>query len=158
MHMNEPNQSLLNQGIESKLPRKISAQAGYRIPLGTAISNRYGSEDFTAAIHYKSQGRYDQFDLGGYYTHEPFVFGVWYRGIPGLKSYEPGYQNNDAVILLVGFSVPDKDFRMGYSYDVTVSRLAANTGGAHEISLVYEFASKRQKRRNRRFLAPCAKF
>lgn len=157
-HINEPNQSLLNEGDISTLPMKLSVQAGYRFPISGPVINRLGAKDFTVAVHYKAQGLFDQFDMGGYYNHEPFVFGFWYRGIPGFKSYEPGIQNNDAVVMLVGYSMPDRNFRFGYSYDVTISRLATNTGGAHEISIVYEVASKRQRRRNRRFLTPCAKF
>ena len=66
--------------------------------------------------------------------------------------------NNDAIAVLVGLSIPDRNFRIGYSYDVSISRLAANTGGAHEISIIYEAASRKKKRRSRRFLVPCAKF
>ena len=156
--MNEPNQSLLAEGGESILPSKLSVQAGYKFELSGPIKKRLSAKDITTALHYKSQGLYDQFDIGAYYNHEPFVFGFWYRGIPGLKGYEPGIQNNDAVIVLIGYSVPDRNLRIGYSYDVTVSRLAANTGGAHELSLVYEVASPRKKRKSRRFIVPCAKF
>lgn len=157
-HINEPNQSLINEGDLSILPMKLMVQGGYRFPISGPIKKRLSAKDVTVAFNYKSQGLFDQFDLGGYYNHEPFVFGFWYRGIPGFKSYEPGIQNNDAVVVLVGYSVPDRNFRVGYSYDVTISRLAANTGGAHELSIVYEFASARKKRRSRRFIVPCAKF
>ncbi|KAA3642527.1 MAG: type IX secretion system membrane protein PorP/SprF [Bacteroidetes bacterium] len=157
-HMNEPNQSLLTDGGESILPMKLSVQGGYKFELSGPVKKRLSAKDITTAINYKAQGLYDQFDIGAYYNHTPFVFGFWYRGIPGLKSYEPGIQNNDAVIVLVGYSVPDRNLRIGYSYDVTISRLAANTGGAHELSLIYEVASPRKKRKSRRFLVPCAKF
>jgi type IX secretion system PorP/SprF family membrane protein len=157
-HINEPNQSLLGDGNVSELPMKFTFQAGYNFSLSGPIVKRLNSKTITTALHYESQGLYDQFDLGAYYNHAPFVFGFWYRGIPGAKQYESGYANNDAVIVLVGYSIPDRNFRVGYSYDITVSRLASNSGGAHEISIIYEAASKRSKRKNRRFLVPCAKF
>jgi type IX secretion system PorP/SprF family membrane protein len=157
-HINEPNQSLLNEGDESLLPRKFSMHGGYKFKLSGPIKKRLSAKDVSIAANYKSQGLYDQFDIGAYYNHEPFVFGFWYRGIPGFKSYEPGVQNNDAIVILLGLSVPDRNLRIGYSYDITISRLAANTGGAHELSLVYEVASPRKKRKNRRFIVPCAKF
>jgi hypothetical protein len=98
-------------------------------------------------------------DLGFYYTYQPLVIGAWYRGIPGLKGYEPGYGNNDAIIALIGFR-NKQGFRFGYSYDLTISRLISNTAGSHEISLSYEWASPNAKpvRNRRRFLVPCAKF
>jgi hypothetical protein len=38
--------------------------------------------------------------------------------------------------------------------------LITNSGGAHEISVIYEIASDRKKRKRRRsrFIIPCAKF
>jgi hypothetical protein len=48
----------------------------------------------------------------------------------------------------------------GYSYDLSISKLITNSGGAHEISIIYEIASERKKRKRRRskFIIPCAKF
>lgn len=158
-HINQPNQSLLSDNSVSKLPIKATFQAGYKFSLkGGPTIKRRSAKDITTAVHYEFQDQFDQLDIGAYYNHEPFVFGFWYRGIPVIKSYEVGYANNDALIVLIGYSVPDRNFRIGYSYDITVSRLAANTAGAHEISIVYEAASKKQKRRSRRFIVPCAKF
>lgn len=156
-HINRPNQSLIIDGV-ANVPIRYTFQAGYKFKLSGPTVKRLSAQDVTAAVHYEIQDRFDQLDIGAYFNHEPFVFGFWYRGIPLFKSYETGYANNDAVIILVGYSVPDRNFRIGYSYDVTISRLASNSGGAHEISIVYEVASRRQKRRSRRFIVPCAKF
>lgn len=157
-HINEPNQSLVEGGGVAPLPMKFTFQGGYNFSLSGPVAKRLSSKQITTALHYEFQDEFDQFDIGAYYNHAPFVFGFWYRGIPGVKSYETGYANNDALIVLVGYSIPDRNFRMGYSYDVTVSRLASNSGGAHEISIIYEVASKRSKRKSRRFIVPCAKF
>jgi hypothetical protein len=82
---------------------------------------------------------------------------LYYRGLP-LKNTRYEQANADAIIAMVGFEY--KDFGMAYSYDLTLSKLVANSGGAHEISLVWEFADERKKRKRRRskFLIPCAKF
>ncbi len=157
-HLNRPNQSLLGDDAVAQLPIKYNFQAGYKFSLsGPTIKNR-NAKDITAALLYEAQERYDQLDLGAYYNHEPFVFGFWYRGLPLFKKYEGVPQNNDAVIVLVGYSLPDRNLRVGYSYDITISRLATNSAGAHEISIVYEVASKKKKRRSRKFIVPCAKF
>lgn len=156
-HLNKPNQTLVNDGI-SELPIKTTVQVGYKFKLSGSTISRLSAKDITVAAHFESQAQFDQLDLGAYYNHEPFVFGFWYRGIPVLKEQQDNNVNNDAFIVLVGYSVPDRNLRFGYSYDITISRLATNTAGAHEISMVYEFASKKQKRRSRRFIVPCAKF
>ncbi|MEQ8623866.1 MAG: PorP/SprF family type IX secretion system membrane protein [Vicingaceae bacterium] len=152
-HLNRPNYSLL--GGESALPIKLSIHGGWNFEIDKPGSN-YGTNTIRAIAHYKAQQDWDQFDIGGYYEAFPLVFGLWYRGIPGFKSYQPGYANNDAIVMLLGMKV--NDLRIGYSYDLTISRLVSNTGGAHEISLIYEVASRRKKRSRKRFLVPCAKF
>lgn len=153
-HLNQPNQSLL--GGESRLPIKTSLHAGYSFVL-KKDRKRNPISTLIIAGNYKSQLKWDQYDMGAYFNYGLFVTGIWYRGIP-FKRLEPLIQNNEAFVVLAG--VKWNDFRFGYSYDLTVSRLVTNSGGAHEISLIYEHASasnKRKKSRSR-FLVPCAKF
>lgn len=153
-HINQPNQSLTNN--ESPLYMKFSAHGGYKYTLADG-EKRNAAKYFNLAFHYKAQHKFDQLDFGAYYTQEPFVFGVWYRGIPLLKSYE-GVLNNDAVAIILGYTFVDMNMSVGYSYDATISKLAANSAGSHEISLIYEIATKKKKRRKAKFFAPCAKF
>lgn len=158
-HINQPDQTLLGNGSIANLPINVSFQAGYKFNLSGPTIKRLAAKDITAALHYSFQGKFDQLDIGAYYNHEPFVFGFWYRGLQFAKSLDESVPaNNDALIVLVGYSVPERNLRFGYSYDITVSRLATNTAGAHELSVVYEFASQKKKRRSRRFIVPCAKF
>ena len=153
-HLNEPDQSLLDS--EARVPMKFSAHGGYRYRIRTPVI-RKKQQSIVGAFNYRAQGRFDQLDLGVYYEQEPVFAGLWYRGLPLIKAYEPGYQNNDMVAVLLGVIV--NDWRIGYSYDLTVSRLAAHTGGAHEISLTYEFADRRTRRAMyKRRIVPCAKF
>lgn len=153
-HLNEPNQSL--QGGESSIPRKFSLHGGYRWKTRTRVIKR-GRQSTVVAFNYRAQGKYDQLDLGGYYEKEPLFAGVWYRGIPIFKRYETATQNNDAVALVIGFM--HEGLRIGYSYDMTISGLADSSGGAHELSLVYEWKNPRKRTPiSRRREVPCAKF
>ncbi len=154
-HINEPNQSLIND--ESPLFMKFSAHGGYKFELTEGGRKMLNTSFFNIAFHYKAQQEFDQFDLGLYYTREPLTYGVWYRGIPGIKSHE-GVANNDALAIILGYKVIDYNLKIGYSYDITISRLGFNSAGSHEISLIYEIASKKKKRRSKRFFVPCAKF
>lgn len=152
-HLNEPNQSLL--GVESKLPMKFSAHGGYRFKLYNTNSSKF-NRNVLAAFNYKAQGKFDQLDVGVYFEQSPLILGVWYRGIPVLKSYQTGYSNNDAFTFLVGI-VADR-WKFGYSFDSTISPLVYKTGGAHELSIVYEIADKKTKVKQNRKKVPCAKF
>jgi type IX secretion system PorP/SprF family membrane protein len=157
-HMNRPNQSFYND--VSRLPMKTTIHAGYKIPLdestrmGLAQDVTEPERSITPAILYKMQGKFDQLDAGLYLTLEPMVFGLWYRGLP-IKNYEPGLPNNDAAIFLVGYK--QDNLSVGYSYDLTVSRLGVSTGGSHELSLTYTFASPQSRKKFAKKI-PCPKF
>lgn len=153
-HLNRPNQSLL--GNEARIPIKFSAHGGWRTTFRTPVIREH-PQNLVLAFNYRAQEKYDQLDLGGYFERDPFYAGLWYRGIPLFKRYEAGYANRDAIAVLVGAII--NDMRIGYSYDLTVSRLAGQSGGAHEITLGYEIASRGKKRSmSRRRVVPCAKF
>ena len=139
-HLNRPNQSFL--GNESRLPMKISAISGYKIRLKNAQEKEVS---ITPTIYYKAQGKSDQFDIGLYGIYHTFIASLWYRGIPGLKTYTPGLQNNESVIAMVGHKFPK--LQVCYSFDYTVSKLAqAGTGGVHELSLIYYFKKNHRKK------------
>ncbi len=152
-HLNRPNQSLLMG--EAIVPQKFSAHGGYRLTVKHPVIRKH-EQNFVFAFNYKAQGKYDQLDVGVYFEREPFFTGLWYRGLP-IKAYQPGMMNNDAIAVLLGVIV--NDLRIGYSYDLTVSRLARHSGGAHELTLGYGLQQKNRKRSvSRRRIVPCAKF
>ena len=154
-HLLTPNQSLINDS--DPLPRKFSIHAGYKIPLNTNNHLPYSGRDIsiTPTALYKWQGDFSQFDMGMYLTYEPMVFGISYRGIP-IKSID-GVMNNESVIMIVGITT--NGLNIGYSYDVTVSKLGFRSGGAHELSISYEFfmGDPRKPPKNVRKL-PCPRF
>lgn len=155
MHINEPNQTLVDRGY-SPLPMELRVHAGRKF-YPNSDSKRDDNKHFSVAFNYKAQLKFDQFDIGTYYTIKPLVVGLWYRGIPFLKAYKPGYQNNDAVSALVGFVW--KKFNIGYSYDLTISRLTYQSGGSHELSLRYDLCKNKKSRiRSKKILVPCPKF
>ncbi len=152
-HLNRPNQSLMING-EARLPMRTSVHAGYIFAID---GRRFSKSDtrMTLAAHYKAQGKWDQFDLGGYIDHKQISAGLWYRGLPIVKAYQPGYSNSEAMILMVGVSTTNQ-LRFTYSYDITISKLTMRSAGAHEISLIYEWPRKNKHRRHK--VVPCPKF
>ncbi len=153
-HLNKPNESLL--GDESALPMRFSVHGGWKVYMDQILRNTT-DDALNFAFNFKSQGKYDQLDIGVYYERKPVVFGIWYRGIPVFKAYQPGYQNNDAIALMIGGEF--KAFKIGYSYDITISRLATNTTGSHEVSLIYNWAGKDAPPLSKQLRqVPCPKF
>ncbi len=150
-HLNGPNASL--NGSDSKLPMKLSLHGGYRF-----IQERKKQQllkYFSLAANYKHEAKFDQLDIGAYYFHMPINLGIWYRGLP-LKHYQPGYRNSDALSILLGWEFKEYDLRVGYSYDLTLSRLISKSAGSHEVSVIYEIAKK--NKRTRKVLISCPKF
>ena len=134
-HVLEPNQSIA--GGDAPLRRKFSVHGGYRIPLnpGTRRTD-IGERSITPSFNYRTQGEFDQLDLGAYFTLSPILVGVWYRGLP-IKNLD-GITNNEALIFMLGLQTNRATF--GYSFDYTLSDLGIGTGGAHEISIAYSFS------------------
>ena len=119
-----------------RLPVSVNVHGGYRYIISARGAGRTKLEEFvSASMQYRREQRYDQLDIGAYYFKSFINLGLWYRGLP-LKHYKPGYPNRESVAILVGFEIPDRNFRIGYSYDVTVSKLGiSNSQGSHEISI-----------------------
>lgn len=153
-HINEPNSSMV--GNIDALPVMLSVHGGYRYIIFARAGGRQLEEFVSASVHFRKQQKYDQLDIGAYYFKSFLNVGLWYRGLP-FKKYKPGYANRESLAILIGCEIPEKNFRVGYSYDLTISRLGiTNTQGSHEISLVYEVAKKKKK--NKRVLVSCPKF
>ena len=154
-HINQPNASMV--GNIEPLPLFMSVHGGYRYIITARGAGKTKLEEFvSASVHYRHEQKYDQLDIGAYYFKQLINIGIWYRGLP-FKKYKPGYASRESIALLLGLEIPDKNLKIGYSYDLTVSKLSINnTLGAHELSLVYEIAKKHK--RNRRVLVTCPKF
>lgn len=125
-HITTPDQSFYSSNL-NPLKMRITLHAGGIFDINKA--NEYsekGSVAISPNLLYIKQGEFEQLNTGVYGIVYPFVAGVWYRYCFG---------NPDAVIALLGieYSV----FKLGYSFDYTISDLSIRSGGAHEISLVY---------------------
>ncbi|MCU0431688.1 MAG: type IX secretion system membrane protein PorP/SprF [Cytophagaceae bacterium] len=136
-HINTPNQSFY--GDRAPLPMKTAFTAGYRIVLdgGREMAYLHTADKIvlTPTVHYKMQGKNDQFDMGAYLMYEQILAGAWYRGIP-LKRYGKGLHNNESVALSLGWLYNNWSFQ--YSIDFIVSQLSrVGTGGSHELNLTY---------------------
>jgi type IX secretion system PorP/SprF family membrane protein len=153
-HLNKPNMSLMVDG-QAPLERRMSVHAGYRFPIDGQRTVAKSETRMTLATHYKMQGKWDQLDLGAYADHHQFTAGLWYRGLPIVKAYKPGYGNNEAVVLMIGYQT-ENQLRFVYSYDITISKLTMRSAGAHEISLIYEWPKQVKKRKHK--IVPCPKF
>ncbi len=156
-HLNRPNQSLLDN--TSPLPTEFKVHGGYKLTLAEHESTNKKIPYvnlLTLAFNYKHQRKFNQLDLGAYYTKNWLVLGAWYRGIPLSKPNGKDI-NNDAAVFLIGFNFGT--YKFGYSYDYTISKLSnLNSKGSHEISMAYQLCSFKKSKKRKNILISCPKF
>ena len=145
-HLTEPEMAFYTEN-NSKLPMKITGHLGFNINLeGGGMGFTEDSEPkfyLAPNLLYQQQGDFHQLNAGLYVIRLPIIVGTWFRH---------NFENADAVIVLVGIDY--KNLRFGYSYDITLSKLKSNTGGAHEISVGWQFNCIEKKRKIRAINAP----
>jgi len=120
-HLTQPDESFV-QGA-SALPLKYTGHAGAMIPVNTRSTLIEDQFSISPNVLYQQQGDFRQLDLGFYAIKGSVVGGFWYR-------------SGDAVIVLIG--IDKGNFKFGYSYDVTISKLTLATGGSDELSLMFQ--------------------
>lgn len=119
-HLTSPDEGFIDL---APLERRITGHFGAKFPFGI----RNADMSWSPNIIFQSQGPATEINVGMYISKGPIVIGSWYRA----------GSTRDAAIGLLG--VENDNYRIGYSYDFTVSQLNGQTGGSHEISLSYIF-------------------
>lgn len=140
-HLAQPSDGLYNKE-DSKVYRKYTAHLGANINLKGNRSS-WGDKKtsvLSPAVLYQQQLNFKTLSVGLYYTYNPILVGAWYRC---------NISNPDAVVLMLGLHF--NGFQVGYSYDITLSKLANTTGGAHEVSLSYTFKGKTSNNKGSRY-------
>jgi type IX secretion system PorP/SprF family membrane protein len=127
-HINNPFVNFFeSQDFEGlRLPVRVSLHAGAQIPLdgNTARSSIF----VTPSIMFLKQGDIGQINFGAHFQLKELILGTFFRQT---------FNNPDAFILMAGMRAGD--FRVLYSFDATISRLTLGSGGAHEVSILYNF-------------------
>ena len=136
-HVTEADLSFVND--ETKMPRKWTFFGGYRYVYHKfRVLEIEDSFSATAIIDY--QYNYTQMLLGVLWHRMPLELGVWYRDFPlGVKNNR---MNRDAII--GGIGLASENFKISYSYDMTLSKLSRYTSGSHEIVLTLKFNQRNE--------------
>lgn len=153
-HLATPNQSFIDVG-KSFLPNTYKVYGGYK-HYERGDRAKYKENSLNFMFLYKAQADFDQLDFGCYWIHQPVIVGLWYRGLPLVKSYK-GHLNHDAMVFMFGYY--NEKFSVVYSYDFTISLLKTNTGGANEITLNYLFnQNMKLKKKRKKVTIACPKY
>ncbi len=139
-HLNTPNEGflLINNNVTTGLPLRYTLHGGTEIIVKKG-NKRQEPSFISPNFLFVSQGPYRQLNIGAYAGMDVVFAGAWYRHT---------FRNADAVILLAGFR---KDmFKIGLSYDLTVSGLAGRSGGTYELSFGILFDQNERIRKKKK--------
>lgn len=143
-HLTQPNQAFYS---EDRVPMKITVHGGAMFNIAEESRRQssigLGTPVISPNIVYQFQHGFHYFNYGLYLDWMPFLVGVWFRH---------GTKNIDAFIFQLG--VQQDYFKVGYSYDVTVSKLANLTAGAHEITVGLMLPVPEQKKKVKAIRCP----
>lgn len=133
-HLTRPYEGFISV---SRLPIKWTAHFGgyFDLKRKSRREHRFGDISISPNIIYQHQLTFHQFNYGLYLNYYPFVVGMWFRH---------SIKNPDALIFM--FGLQHEMIRVAYSYDLTVSKLANLSGGAHEVSLQFLFRCREKSR------------
>ncbi|PID94818.1 MAG: hypothetical protein CSA95_02210 [Bacteroidetes bacterium] len=132
-HLTTPDNGFYSKE-NSQLPMKITVHGGANFNVGYNTHNE--AIIVSPNLLFQQQGQFHQLNLGCYVNYYPFVAGLWMRH---------NLENIDAAIVLLGFR--HNNWKVGYSYDISLSKLAMASGGAHEISFAWDFCIETDKLR-----------
>jgi len=126
-HINNPDDKILDggQNIGGGRSNLFLFQSGAQIPL-TYINNN--KSYIHPGLLYAQQAGIKQLNISVLYD-----MGMVYAGI----AYRHAFQNPDAAIFSLGFD--GGLYKIAYSYDLTVSKLGAGSGGSHELGMTINF-------------------
>jgi type IX secretion system PorP/SprF family membrane protein len=141
-HLTKPDEGFISQ---SRIPRRITVHAGgvFDLVKRTRRRRNYENPTLSPNIMFMQQQNFQQLNYGLYFNRYPFVGGLWFR---------QNFKNADALVIMAG--VQTSVFKLGYSYDLTVSKLTNATGGAHEVSFALQFNCRNKRVRARAINCP----
>ena len=128
---------------DARVPMKFTVHLGTNLPIKHKNDNRYNIW-VSPNVLFVNQGQAFQ-TSATFLTGVSFVyFGFGYRNV---------IKNSDAVIGYLGFK--KGKFRVGYSYDYTISKLMNKSGGTHELSFTFNWTGEDNSlnsKRNREYI------
>jgi type IX secretion system PorP/SprF family membrane protein len=139
-HLNTPDEGILieQDKIARGLPLRYAIHGGTEIVVKKGNKRQAGSF-ISPNFLFVSQGPFQQINVGAYASMGSLYGGAWFRHTFG---------NADAAILLAGFR--QGIFKIGLSYDLTVSGLAGRSGGTYELTIGLQFDQTEGVRRRKR--------
>lgn len=149
-HLNQPKDAFILEN--NYLPLKLVAHSTFSLLIGNYI--------YSPGFIFEKQNQFQTFTVGLSMVNKPMSFGVWFRN----RTYAMSAKSYDSFIFTLGTNVPlsrERNLRITYGIDFTISRLRTSSFGSHELSLVYDLDNRyllknhhSKKRKQRAYQCP----
>lgn len=135
-HLNSSNLQFVDTGKEKSIlgiPLRFVGHVGGQIEIESMKVRRLKSY-WSPQLLFVSQGPFQQINIGSNINYANFHAGLWYRNL---------LTQSDALIVSLGYEIGL--MKAMYSFDMTISGVSLDQGGAHELSLLFLFGQKEKK-------------
>lgn len=152
-HLNKPAYGF---GEKTTLPMRFLANTGYKFYVSSYRTNA-GTTEFSISptATFTHQENFNRLDAGLYTNYTPVSLGLLYKGVPVTG----GSNQEQALAVIAGLQL--NQVKVGFSHDVGISDFYRQSGGATEISIVFErldtnkvFRSRSRSKISRRIICP----
>lgn len=143
-HFTKPKDNFIEEG--ARVPIKISLQWNGFIRTGMYSLDKKSNIYICPGFIFENQGNkllsassFNNFMIGGDVVTDPIFGGIWYT----TQLLNNSKENYKAVVFKLGLKLNSDnkrvEYRIAYSYDMSMGNLAKTTEGSHEISLNVAF-------------------
>jgi len=149
-HLTRPDISFVNSDAV-KLPVKyvVNGSLLTQITFDNPIASKFKVAYLNPGFVYEYQEPLHTFTIGSGFDLDPFRLGMWFRNQSFFSEETVRF---NSVIINAGIVIPvssnrhlASDLIIEYTYDSTISKLEFASGGAHEISLIYNVSLPEKK-------------
>jgi type IX secretion system PorP/SprF family membrane protein len=130
-HLNQPKDAFIND--TKYLPVKFVVHGTFGLLIGQNI--------ISPGFIFERQNEFQTFTIGTSLVNKPISLGIWFRN----RTYLMSVKSYDSFIFTAGTHLPlpnERNLRITYGIDFTISRLRTSSFGSHELSLVYDLDNR----------------
>lgn len=129
-HLNKPAYGF---GEKTSLPIRFTANTGYKFYVSSYRTNERAAEfSISPTATFTHQKNFNELDVGLYTNYTPVSLGLLYKGVP----LTGGSNNEKALAVIAGLQL--NQIKVGFSHDIGISDFYRQSGGATEISIIFE--------------------
>lgn len=144
-HILRPNISFVNNVFRLPVKYVVNGNLLTRVVFNKGKVGRIRGALMNPGFVYEYQKPFQTFTFGSGFDVEPLRFGMWFRN---RSLFADDVYKINSIIMHAGIvmsSGSNHDLIIDYTYDSTISKLEFASGGAHEITIIYNISLPERK-------------